>query len=415
MPLKRSKIMASIQDIPNDNYPLEEVSVNTGFLGILILIFSVMISATATCWPLHNVIQQPEYWYEPIFQIMMTRLLPLAAKNIVEINLLFKGNITLSWKSYFQHYAFLSIGSTVLFVTEYTAWVKILGYKPPMPFQGQVHLGLMYLLVIPFALWTIFPSSEKSKQSTLKKKIVSYIFLFLFRGVIGILYSKLPAMFFMREAHIEWVLIIFLPIMKRVIVWIHRKIVMRVTNGDKITSNINTIIVVGFMHSFSLTLLLGSQKIDFATSCMMILSDFGLNTWCLLLKIIRSGKYHNRVINEQQDHSLKYLALKEFLEILVPSAFCVSFAIAYNGPSAELIGNVKGNCWMFKKVRSLIRKLGRISIFIAIDLFRALSFGYILSHYCKKSLYDAYCCVVKKYGFLILSFGSTVINGVIFQ
>ena len=415
MPCKRSKEIASIQDVPNGNGPYEKVSLNTGFLGILILIFLVMISATATCWPLHNVIQQPEYWYEPIFQIMMTRLLPLAAKNIVEINLLFKANHTLSWKSFFQHYAFLSIGSTLLFVTEYTAWVKIIGYNPPMPFQGQVHLGLMYLLVIPFALWTIFPSWAKNEQPTLKKQIVSYIFLFKFRGVIGILYSKLPAMFIMSKAHIEWILIILLPIMKRIIVWIHRKIVMTVTNGDKITSNINTIIVIGFMHSFSLTLLLGSKKIDFATSCMMIISDFGLNTWCLLLKIIRSGKYHNRFINDQQDQSLKYLALKEFLEILVPSAFCVSFAIAYNGPSAELIGNVKGNCWMFRKVRHLIEKLGRIAIFIAIDLFRALSFGFMLSYYCKKSLFDAYCWIVKKYGSLILSFGSTVINGVIFH
>ena len=144
--------MVGIQDIRNDNDPFEKFTFNTGYSGILILIFSVMISATATCWPLRNVIQQPEYWYEPIFQIMMTRLLPLAAKNIVEINLLFKANITLSWKSFIQHYAFLSIGSTVLFVTEFTIWVKILGYEPPMPFQGQVHLGLMYLLVIPFAL-----------------------------------------------------------------------------------------------------------------------------------------------------------------------------------------------------------------------------------------------------------------------
>ena len=167
---KRSKDIAIIQDVPNGNSQYEKVSLNTGFLGILILIFLVMISATATCWPLHNVIQQPEYWYEPIFQIMMTRLLPLAAKNIVEINLLFKANHTLSWKSFLQHYAFLSIGSTLLFVTEYTVWVKIIGYNPPMPFQGQVHLGLMYLMVIPFALWTIFPSWAKNEQPTLKKQ-----------------------------------------------------------------------------------------------------------------------------------------------------------------------------------------------------------------------------------------------------
>jgi len=404
-------MLASVETALHKNEQLETFSFQTGLLGILILIVSVVISATATCWPLHNVIEQPEYWYEPVFQIMVTRLLPLAGKNIVEINLLIKTKSILSWKSFFQHYAFLSTGHTVLFITEYIIWVHMLGYQPPMPFHGQLHLGLMYFLIIPFSIWTLFPSHLKEEQQILKRQIISYVFLFKFRGAIGILYSKLPAIFFMKKVHMEWVLVIFLPILKKIIVKIHRKLVMRVTNGDKITSSINTIITIGYIHSFSLTLLLGSRNIDFSTSCMMIVSDFGLNTWCLFVKILKSGQRRNPFKKEGQNQLLKNLALKEFLEVLVPSIFCLSFAIAYNGPSAELIGNIKGNCWTFQKVDNLTQKLSKILIFIAIDAFRAVFFGLLLWHFCKQNIYADYCSVTKKYGLLITLFGSNIING----
>ena len=200
--------------------------------------------------------------------------------------------------------------------------------------------------------------------------------------------------------------------LKKLNMWWHRKLVMKVTFGDKITSNLNTIIAIGYAHSFSLTLLLGSRRIDFATTILLVLSDFGLNTWCLLVKILRSGQRSTTMTVYQQSNSLKCLALKEFMEILVPLVFCFSFAIAYNGPIAELIGNVKGNCWMFKEEDNLIEKLSRIALFIFIDLIRALSFGFILWHFCQLNMYSAYCYVVKNYGLLITFFGSIVINGV---
>ena len=409
--MKRKTVFSEIQNTFDKDEQFEGNHLRFGFLGVLILIFTGTISAAATCWPLHNVILQPKYWYEPIFQIMITRLLPLAAKAIVEINLLIKMDYVLSWKSFILHFSILSIGHSMVFVAEYLVWLYALGYEPPMPFNGQIHLGLMYLLVIPVSIWFLFSSSVRNRNPSLKHQIISYIFLFKLRAAIGILYTKLPAVFLVRNARVEWGLIFLLPVLKKFNLWMHRKLVIKVTNGDKMISNINTLIAIGYMHSFSLTLLLGSRRIDFLTSCLIVVSDFGFNSWSLLMKILRSGQ-RSKLRYEQKHHSITYLALKELLEVLVPSVFCVSFVIAYYGPTAELIGNVKGNCWMFHTVQSPSKKLGKISVFIAIDLLRTISFGILLSYFCNQKLYEAYCYVVKYYGLLITLFGSTVINGV---
>ena len=113
-----------------------------------------------------------------------------------------------------------------------------------------------------------------------------------------------------------------------------------------------------------------------------------------------------------RDRSLKYLALKEFLEILIPLIYCFCFAAAYFGPNAKIIGNVKLELWGHVKVQSLSNQLWNVGLFIIIDTLRAISFAVILWRFCKLNLYAAYCEVVKRYGLFFLFYGATMINGV---
>ena len=96
--------------LTNQRIKYSRVSYLSGLHGILILISSVAISTLATCWPQHNVILHPEYWYEPMFQIMITRIGPFAAKNVAEIHLLIKTNLVVSWVSWFEQFVILSFG-----------------------------------------------------------------------------------------------------------------------------------------------------------------------------------------------------------------------------------------------------------------------------------------------------------------
>ena len=140
-------------------------------------------------------------------------------------------------------------------------------------------------------------------------------------------------------------------------------------------------------------------------------SDFLLNAWSCR-NIIKLHQKSTSEAYELRDRSLKYLALKEFLELLVPTAYCFIFAAAYFGPNANLIGNVKLELWGHVKIHSLSDQLWNVGLFIIFDSIRAISIAIILWRFCKLNLYTAYCYIIKSYGWFILFYGVTIINAV---
>ena len=58
---------------------------------------------------------------------------------------------------------------------------------------------------------------------------------------------------------------VFLPLVKRFNVWWHRKISFKVFGTENEFVGFGSIIVVGYLHSFSLALLLGSSEINGST------------------------------------------------------------------------------------------------------------------------------------------------------
>ena len=110
---------------------------------------------------------------------------------------------------------------------------------------------------------------------------------------------------------------------------------------------------------------------------------------------------------------MRCLALDEFLTILIPGIYCLSFSAAYYGPNADIIGNVKNDYWRFTKVDDLGRKLNLIFIFFVIDAIRGTLFGLVLWILYRLNLYAAYCYTIHRYGMYILFRSSFSINWVI--
>ena len=109
---------------------------------------------------------------------------------------------------------------------------------------------------------------------------------------------------------------------------------------------------------------------------------------------------------------MRSLALKEFLEVLIPGIYFLSFMAAYYGPNAEIIGNVRNDYWAYEKVDDLGQKLNTIVIFFVIDAIRGLIFGLVLWNFSRSNLYAAYCYIIQYYGIYILLRSSFSINWV---
>ena len=142
----------------------------------------------------------------------------------------------------------------------------------------------------------------------------------------------------------QWTLIMIFPALKKINEWWNSKFILWAFNVDRETTVLETTIAVGCVQSFSLTIILGSANINEWTVLMLMLGDTLLNGWSVK-NIIRLHQQGIDAANQQRDLSLKRVALKEFLEFLVPSVYCLTFIVAYFGPNYDIIGGMGSDMW----------------------------------------------------------------------
>ena len=94
------------------------------------------------------------------------------------------------------------------------------------------------------------------------------------------------------------------------------------------------------------------------------------------------------------------------MEISIPVVYCISFVIAYYGPNAEILGNVKNDYWQYQKVNSVFDKLRNNAIFIVVDAIRGAIIGLLLKRFCKLNFLRTYCEIISSYGILVLVYVS---------
>ena len=79
---------------------------------------------------------------------------------------------------------------------------------------------------------------------------------------------------------------------------------------------------------------------------------------------------------------LDQLVLTERVEAVVAFLFLSTFLMAYYGPNAELIGNVKLTIWQYQAVADVNKFLESIFLFLAINFFNGVT-GLLLWTTCK--------------------------------
>ena len=231
----------------------------------------------------------------------------------------------------------------------------------------------------------------------------------MLRILMAIGYGLVPNLPLVKQTNLQWTLGIFLAMAKKFNLWWNRKMNLKASGRDIELSDIEAMISVGWIHSFSLSLILGASKISRIAVYILIIADSFWNALSFK-NIIRLHQQGTTMANEMRNRHLKYLALKEFLEILVPMVYCLSFTAAYLGPNAEILGNVKLQLWGFKKVPDLYEKLENVVFFTIIESLRGVSFSVVLWCFFKLDMFSAYGYVMRNYGWYILFYGIAIVN-----
>ena len=402
-----------IRETENSNGLQEASRCIQGVCGCLILPIVGIMSMIVTCWPQHNVLHFPEYWYEPIGPITFGAILITSSTRIIACQQLMNVDMKLSWRmlQMLKSFVILSSGWVITYVAAYIIWVPLLGYRWPIPFIGH----LVYLIqncIICLIFWFLFPPNIGPNDNQFRTRLLVFISFIPLETFIGLGYSIIPSVLRITPLNIQWCIGIFLPLLKKFNIWWTTKIGIKATDCDTQSAIIIMIINVGCMHSCSTAILLGSTRLAPETAYVIMVIDCLVNT-VSCVNIIRMQRSANTIIGQaKQNEMMRSLALKEYLEVLIPAIYCLSFVAAYYGPNAEIMGNVKNDYWEFEKVDDLRQKLNTIVTLLVIDAIRGLIFGLVLWNSCRLNLYRAFCYIVKNYGAYILLRSSYSINWV---
>ena len=88
-------------------------------------------------------------------------------------------------------------------------------------------------------------------------------------------------------------------------------------------------------------------------------------------------------------------------EGLVPLAYAVSFAMAYYGPNANLLGNGENNFWPVKVVEDVSWTFQVMLGLFLMDLVCLSLNSSILWIFCKVNLFKEFCLALRKYWYIL--------------
>ena len=179
---------------------------------------------------------------------------------------------------------------------------------------------------------------------------------------LGIQYGFIKNILLTVPSEYQWIVALFLPLVRQVNVWAVFKFASKSTNGDigslRITCNYD----VGLAHSMYLTILVGSIATNLTTAVILSL-DFLINIY-IIIKIISRKKNNLRDLEESIE-LLQDLVVNELIEFLVPLVYTASFAVAYYGPNSNLIGNIGNDYWQYQAVEDISHTVSHISLFFS--------------------------------------------------
>ena len=165
-----------------------------GFCGFIILIWSVVFTTPITLWPQTNVIENPEYWYEPLLPISATYTLSGAAVACLECWAVLKLENFLSCGMFMKQILIGSTGFITPYISCYLIWVHFLGYRHPMPRMGDICLTICFIFR-GFMLWCLISNQTNSKDKVSHYRLLVYLCVFPARIFFSFIYVLATTVF----------------------------------------------------------------------------------------------------------------------------------------------------------------------------------------------------------------------------
>ena len=336
-----------------------------------IIASTVALTAPIHLFPQHNVIDLQEYWYEIMPAVSASFLLYLLIIAILRFDIFFPDVPELrTVKSIFMIYLALLMGYNGTLLMLYGTWTIWLGYRHPFPFCGM-HALNNALPCCLIAIWFRFPN-EYRKIPENKKRIIAFVLYFIWFGFTCFERNMLMVAFNITPIIVQPIWSVLVPIMRESELWMLSKLVVMSSDGRNRGAELFLSIEVGTNYALWLAIYVGTSATEITCYCVLfvefVISMYNLYSIVKTHNKIQSTDSGTQDLVDSRNEGIEELALTEIFEILTPLAYALAVVIAYYGPNAFILGNIRSSLWEYQEIKDLEGSMIALFQMFAIDL-----------------------------------------------
>jgi len=317
--------------------------------------------------------EYPAYWWDLIIPASLGYSLYIALNSQLECKLIFRFDFLDNFRLFVRLYVVTVLAGIISFCTSHLIWTVWLGNHHPVPFTGLI--GWFMNLVHFVHLWFEFPS-EARKEPSVRRRI-RYYFLyrlwFLFYGLqkltLKIMFDKIPIV-------IQWIMAIIFPLVRELNLWILSKLLEKSANYNStigLVPKLTATVAVNIVHAFFVAMMLANSSTEI-TSYAILAVEFILNLYASyqIIKLHRKTVSKDcleteAILIEKKEETVQLCAI-ETVEFLVPLVYTITFLIAYYGPNATIIGNIRNSYWQYSEVEDVGHFVAELIKMFFVDL-----------------------------------------------
>ena len=356
----------------------------SGLYGLLFVGICVICSSPILLLPQHNSIISPEYWYEGLINGCLSFPITLTLDTLIALKFYFKIGYMISARFFLRMYFISIIFVCIFYVVYFLIWTVGLGYNPPMPYS--LLLGYTQCLAQYMTLVFLLPK-PLIEGYEFQKKLRAFTLSRLVALCIDVEYNVCTFLFTFLSSQTQWILAFLLPYLREINFQILNKVLIYMPGVED--EDMRSVIVIGLntYHAIYVAVKLGHTATQM-TSYSILAIDFILNIYSCyrIIRLHRSispGSLLQSILTaKKKEDYLRRLILIEMLEVLVPITYVVTVLIAYYGPNADVLGNIRNDYWQYESIDNVGSVVLAVLLMFAIDLSSAVLSGIALWKLC---------------------------------
>ena len=366
-----------------------------------VLLACLLQTSIVTLIPRQNSMIYSNYWYEGIIVFVLGVHLQATANLIMEAFIFMGVKSILSISVFLIVFVELILSFVIPYSICYLIWTAYLGYNHPMPFIGGC--GFVSWIASLFAFWYIFPPSLR-KEKEFQTKLRGYIYFSLWFMVIEFQNNGLSIIFEVLPTNLQWIMAILIPSFRKFNTWIVTKITHLIVGPDDDMANFTVASSITSIYILFIAIQLSSATKATVYSILGVKFALHLKTCYQIVKLqtkINSNESERQLKSSKRNKVMLMLIVNETVEAVVPLSYAIGFALAFYGPNAKLIGNVRGSHFGLKEVEDVQHLYLVLFQMFGIDACAMILSSIALWIFCQINLIQEFCNVIKKYWMIL--------------